>query len=81
MMICALAVLTDKAIYNEQFYGVIESIDRVSEIEKCDNIIRIDIIDNSTGEVLYSQSNGNLPYVADTLIIELYRETFTEDNH
>ena len=52
MMIYTLMVTTDKKIYNEQHYGLVETLCRASEIVRCNNVIELDIVDNSTGEII-----------------------------
>ena len=74
MMIYTIMITTDKKIYDEQYYGLIETLCRASDIIRCDNVIELDIIDNSTGEIIYNEKKGNLPYIATALIEELYAE-------
>ena len=74
MMTCSIIITTDKKIYNEQHYGLIETLCRASDIVRCDNVIELDIVDNSTGEIIYNEKKGNLPYIATALIEELYAE-------
>ena len=74
MIIYTLIITTDKKIYNEQYYGLIETLCRASDIVRCDNVIELDIVDNSSGEIIYNEKNGNLPYIATALIEELYAE-------
>lgn len=74
MMTCTIIITTDKKIYNEQHYGLIETLCRASDIVRCDNVIELDIVDNSTGEIIYNEKKGNLPYIATALIEELYTE-------
>ena len=74
MMIYTLIITTDEKIYNEQYYGLIETLCRASNIVRCDNVIELNIVDNSTGEIIYNEKKGNLPYIATALIEELYEE-------
>ena len=74
MMTYTIIITTDKKIYDEQCYGLIETLCRASNIVRCDNVIELDIIDNSTGEIIYNEKKGNLPYIATALIEELYAE-------
>lgn len=76
MMTCTIIITTstDEKIYNEQYYGLIETLCRASDIVRCDNVIELDIVDNSTGEIIYNEKKGNLPYIATALIEELYVE-------
>ena len=75
MMTYTIMITTDKKIYNEQYYGLIETLCRASYIVRCDNVIELDIVDNSTGEIIYNEKKGNLPYIATALIEELYAES------
>lgn len=74
MMIYTLIIATDKKVYNEQHYGLIETLCRASDIVRCDNVIELDIVDNSTGEIIYNEKKGIRPYIATALIEELYTE-------
>ena len=74
MMTCTIIITTDEKIYNEQYYGLIETLCRASDIVRCDNVIELDIVDNSTGEIIYNEKKGNRPYIATALIEELYAE-------
>lgn len=74
MMTYTIMITTDKKIYNEHYYGLIETLCRASDIVRCDNVIELDIVDNSTGEIIYNEKKGNLPYIATALIEELYAE-------
>lgn len=74
MMTYTIIITTDEKIYNEQYYGLIETLCRASDIVRCDNVIELDIVDNSTGEIIYNEKKGNLPYIATALIEELYAE-------
>ena len=74
MMACTIIITTNEKIYNEQYYGLIETLCRASDIVRCDNVIELDIIDNSTGEIIYNEKKSNRPYIAAALIEELYAE-------
>lgn len=74
MMIYTLITTTDKKVYNEQHYGLIETLCRASDVVRCDNVIELDIVDNSSGEIIYNEKKGNRPYIATALIEELYAE-------
>ena len=74
MMTCTIIITTDMKIYNEQHYGLVEPLCRASDIVRCDNVIELDIVDNSTGEIIYNEKKDNLPYIATALIEELYAE-------
>ena len=74
MMTCTIIITTDEKIYNEHYYGLIETLCRASDIVRCDNVIELDIVDNSTGEIIYNEKKGNLPYIATALVEELYAE-------
>lgn len=74
MMTYTIVITTNEKIYNEQYYGLIETLCRASGIVRCDNVIELDIVDNSTGEIIYNEKKGNLPYIATALIEELYAE-------
>lgn len=74
MIIYTLIITTDKKIYNEQYYGLIETLCKASDVVRCDNVIELDIVDNSSGEIIYNEKKGNRPYIATALIEELYTE-------
>ena len=74
MKTCIMMVTTDERIYSEQYSKVIKAICRASDIVNHENIIAVDIIDNTTGEVLYRQGKGNVPHIADALIEAIYVE-------
>ena len=73
-MACTIIITTNEKIYNEQYYGLIETLCRASDIVRCDNVIELDIVDNSTGEIIYNEKNSNRHYIAAALIEELYAE-------
>lgn len=74
MMTYTIITTTNEKIYNEHYYGLIETLCRASDIVRCDNVIELDIVDNSTGEIIYNEKKDNLPYIATALIEELYAE-------
>ena len=74
MMTYTIVITTNEKIHNEQHYGLIETLCRASDIVRCDNVIELDIVDNSTGEIIYNEKKGNRPYIATALIEELYAE-------
>ena len=74
MMTYTIVITTNEKICNEQYYGLIETLCRASDIVRCDNVIELDIVDNSTGEIIYNEKKGNRPYIAIALIEELYVE-------
>ena len=75
MMTCTIIITTDKEIHDERYYGLIDTLCIAPNIvEEYDNVIELDIIDNSTGEIIYHEKRGNRPYIATAFIEELYTE-------
>lgn len=56
MTICKIGVSTLNGCYEEVIYGVTETVERVAEIENCDNVVGIQIMSMETGEILYLQT-------------------------
>lgn len=72
-MLYQIDVMTLENQYEEKIYGVFDALNRIVEIQKCDNVIGIDLISMETGEVLYSNTtSGN--YVSTELVIQMAKE-------
>lgn len=56
MTICKIGITTLSDYYEEVIYGVVDTVERVAEIENCDNVIGIEIMSMETGEILYLQT-------------------------
>ena len=72
-MLYQINVTTLENEYEEKIYGVSDALSRIVEIQKCDNVIGIELISMETGEVLYSNTtSGN--YVSTELVAQMAKE-------
>jgi len=60
--------------YVEQHYGLIESLNRMLEIAKCDNVEIIDCMCCATGEIMVTIEWEVVTYVATETIERFYEE-------
>ena len=74
MTITRIEVTTYDRVYTEECYGLMETINRVEEIQKCDNVIGVEVMNIKTGEVLYYKTLTGKRYVAETLVLDLVKE-------
>ena len=65
---------TNEKEYQENWYSLIETIDRVSILENCDNVNYIDIVDACTGEVMITVKSNEVEYIATDVLVRLYNE-------
>ena len=49
MMTYTIIITTDEEIFDERYYGLIDTLYIAFDIVECYNVIELDIIDNSTG--------------------------------
>lgn len=75
---CIIKVTTLKAEYVEEIYGVMESADRVEEIQRCHNVIGIEMMSGETGEILYQQLPNGETYVDNKTLVNLIIEEYYE---
>ena len=65
---------TNEKEYQENWYSLIETIDRVETLKDCDNINYIDIVDTCTGEVMITVNRNEVKYIATDVPIRLCDE-------
>ena len=65
---------TNEKEYTENWYGLVESIDRVDTLRACDNVNYIDLVDACTGEVMVTAKCDEVEYVATDVSLRLYDE-------
>ena len=65
---------TNEKEYQENWYSLIEAIDRAETLKDCDNVNYIDIIDACTGEVMATIKEGKVVYIAADVPIRLCYE-------
>ena len=65
---------TNEKEYQENWYGLIEAIDRVDILKDCDNVNYIDIVDACTGEVMITVKSNEVEYIATDVPVRLYNE-------
>ncbi len=74
MTITRIEVTTYDGVYTEEYYSLMETINRVEEIQRCDNVIGVEVMNIKTGEVLYYETLTGEEYVAETLVLDLAKE-------
>lgn len=74
MTITKIITITMNEQYEENCYGLMETIDRIAIIQQCDNVIGIEVVSMETGELLYHETSTGESYVAETLIVDLTKE-------
>ena len=65
---------TNEKEYQENWYGLLEAIDRVDILKDCDNVNYIDIVDACTGEVMITVKSNEVKYIAIDVPVRLYNE-------
>lgn len=73
-MIYELRIKTDKKVIYEHWYGLIESLNRMTEIGSCNNVEMIDCICGATGEVMATIEYGEITYTALEIISRFNEE-------
>ena len=74
MTVTKIITTTMNEQYEENCYGLMETVDRVEIIQQCDNVIGIEVVSMETGELLYHETSTGESYVAETLIVDLAKE-------
>ena len=67
-------IYTNENEYKENWYSLLEAIDRVDILKDCDNVNYIDIVDACTGEVMITAKCDEVEYVATDVPFRLYDE-------
>lgn len=65
---------TNEKEYQEDWYSLIEAIDRTETLKDCDNVNYIDIVDACTGEVMVTANRNEVVYIAADVPIRLCYE-------
>ena len=65
---------TNEKEYQENWYSLLEAIDRVDILKDCDNVNYIDIVDACTGEVMITVKGNEVKYIATDVPVRLYNE-------
>lgn len=78
MNICKIGVITLGDYYEENCYGLAETVARVDEIQNCDNVIGVEVISMETGEVLYVNSPFTETYVSPAFVVDLAEEILSQ---
>lgn len=73
-MMYQIIITTANREYAEKHYGLIESINRMLDIAKCDNVEMIDCVCCATGEIMVTIEWGVVTYVAIETIERFYEE-------
>ena len=76
MTITKITVVTMNDSYEEMCYGLAEMTYRIKMIEKCDNVLKVEVMSMETGEILYTHNfyPTDEIYVAETLVVDLAKE-------
>lgn len=76
MTITKIIVVAMNDNYEEMCYGLAEMTERVGLIEKCNNVLGVEVISMETGEILYTHNfyPTDEIYVAETLVVDLAKE-------
>ena len=64
-------IYTNEKKYQENWYSLLEAIDRVDILKDCDNVNYIDIVDASTGEVMITVKGNEVKYIATDVPVRL----------
>ena len=67
-------IYTNEKKYQENWYSLLEAIDRVDIVKNCDNVNYIDIVDACTGEVMITVKSNEVEYIATDVPVRLYNE-------
>ena len=67
-------IYTNEKEYQENWYGLLEAIDRVDILKDCDNVNYIDIVDACTGEVMITVKGNEVKYIAIDVPVRLCDE-------
>lgn len=78
MTITKIITTTMNEQYEEDCYGLMETINRVETIQQCDNVIGIEVVSMETGELLYHETLTGESYVAEALIADLAKEVLKQ---
>ena len=65
---------TNEKEYTENWYSLLEAIDRIAIVKNCDNVNYIDIVDACTGEVMITVKSNEVEINATDVPIRLYNE-------
>lgn len=76
MTITKITATTINNSYEEICYGLVEMTERVEMIEKCDNVLGVEVMSMETGEIFYTHNfyPTEKIYVAETLVVDLATE-------
>lgn len=80
MTITRIKIMTMNNIYKEMCHGLTEMIERVEMIEKCENILGVEVMSMETGEILYTHHSYPIDevYIAETLVLDLVKEVLDQ---
>ena len=67
-------IYTNEKEYQENWYSLLEAIDRIAIVKNCDNVNYIDIVDACTGEVMITVKSNEVEYIATDVPVRLYNE-------
>ena len=76
MTITSIKITTMKDIYEEKCYSLLETVDRLEELVNCDNVVALEVMDTTTGEILYYLYlyPTEKIYVSETLVVGIAKE-------
>lgn len=74
MTITRIKVTTLNNTYTEYCYSLVETVDRITTIQCCDNVIGIEVMSMETGEILYYESPVETTYVSPSFCVDLATE-------
>lgn len=76
MTITSIKITTMKDTYEEKCYSLLETVDRLEELINCDNVVALEVMDTTTGEILYYLylCPTEKIYVSETLVVGIAKE-------
>ena len=74
MTVTRITVVTYNGVYTEDCYGLAETIERIETIQRCANVIGVEVMSMETGEILYHDLPTEGVYVAPTFVVDLVEE-------
>ncbi len=74
MTIYRIKTNTYNRTYEEDVYGIVETMDRMGEISRCNNVIAMEVMDAYTGEIVYHAYPAEPIYVSPGFVVDYVNE-------
>ena len=74
MTIYRIKTNTYNTTYEEDVYGIVETVERMGEISRCNNVIAIEVMDAYTGEIVYHDYPTEPIYVSADFVVNYVNE-------